>query len=237
MGQGPTRYLLIGNGRLSRHLQHYFGHLHLDFQLWTRHDSRPLRDALQGCSHALLLIPDDALLDFVETHPELRGVTTVHFSGSLATPLAWGAHPLMTFSQALYPVSDYRDIHFVVDSEAPEFASLLPGLPNPHHRLPSSLKARYHAECVLSGNFTSMLWSHFFEVLEAKLGLPRTAALPYLRRVAANLESELSPLTGPLVRGDHATVNRNLQALEGDPYQGVYSSFVAAYPKTIEKAS
>ncbi len=236
MGQGPARYLLIGNGRLSRHLQHYFQHLQLDYQVWTRHDG-PLKEALQGRTHALLLIRDDAMLDFLDTHPELQALTVVHFSGSLATPLAWGAHPLMTFSQTLYPATDYRDIHFVVDSEAPEFARLLPGLPNPHHRLSSSLKARYHAECVLSGNFTSMLWSHFFEVLEAKLGVPRTAALPYLRRVAANLESELSPLTGPLVRGDIATVHRNLQALEGDPYQGVYSSFVEAYPKTIEKAS
>lgn len=227
MGQVPT-YLFIGNGRLSRHLQHYFDQLRLNHRVWTR-GGPPLSQALQGVTHALLLISDDALLEFLHSHLELQNHTVVHFSGSLATPLAWGAHPLMTFSHTLYRPDEYREIHFVIDHQAPDFSTLLPGLPNPHHRLDSELKARYHAECVLSGNFTAMLWSHFFQVMEDKLGLPRQAALPYLRRVAANLQSEANPLTGPLVRGDQATVRRNLQALEGDPYQHVYTSFVQAY--------
>lgn len=226
--EGAPSFLFVGNGRLSRHLQHYFGLLNLNYRVWTR-GGPPLKVALDGCTHALLLISDDALLDFLHTHPELQNHTVVHFSGSLATDLAWGTHPLMTFSQNLYRLEEYREIHFVVDHQAPEFEKLLPGLPNPHHRLDSDLKARYHAECVLSGNFTAMLWSHFFQVLEDKLGLPRQAALPYLRQVAANLQNEANPLTGPLVRGDQATVQRNLQALEGDPYQGVYTSFVQAY--------
>jgi len=232
MGQVPVGgaplYCLIGNGRLSRHLQHYFDQLQLAYRVWTR-SGPPLSQALENCTHALLLISDDALLDFLHTHPELQSHIVVHFSGSLATPLAWGAHPLMTFSHQLYTCEEYREIHFVIDHRAPAFETLLPGLPNPHHRLDSDLKARYHAECVLSGNFTAMLWSHFFQVMENQLGLPRQAALPYLKRVAANLQSEGNPLTGPLVRGDSATVQRNLQALEGDPYQNVYTSFVQAY--------
>jgi len=231
-GEGSPLLLLIGNGRLSRHLQHYFQLLGgPPFRVWTRHLGTPVEEALEGCSHSLLLIRDDALLDFLHEHPRLQSTTVVHFSGALATELAWGAHPLMTFGTELYNLEDYQQIHFVVDHQAPGLEQLLPGLPNPYHRLDAGLKERYHAECVLSGNFTSLLWSHFFEVLEGKLGLPRRAALPYLRRVAANLESEFPALTGPLVRGDQGTIERNLRSLEGDPYQRVYSSFVEAYQR------
>ena len=171
MGQVPVLYLLIGNGRLSRHLQRYLSCLELPYRVWRRGDGEL---PLEGVTHTLLPIPDDALEGFLTGHPELKATTIVHFSGSFVTPLAWGAHPLMTFTHQLYTLADYASIHFVVDADAPAFENLLPGLPNPHHRLDPRLKARYHAECVLSGNFTSMLWSHFFQVMESKLGLPRS---------------------------------------------------------------
>jgi len=232
MGQvpqgGSPLFLLIGRGRLSRHLQHYFDDLGLKYRVWNR-GGPPLQDCLEGCSHSLVAISDDALVNFLQQNPALQSTCVVHFSGSQSTPLAWGAHPLMTFTEQLYPVEDYREMHFVVDQDAPPFEALLPGLPNPCQRLSKELKARYHAECVLSGNFTALLWDHFFQVMERQLGLPRQAALPYLRRVAANLQGECPALSGPLVRGDRATVQRNLEALAGDPYQHVYTSFVEAY--------
>ena len=229
MGQVPVHYLLIGNGRLSRHLQHYLELLDLPYTLWTRCEQPP---PPTPCSHVLLAIPDDAIEVFLDQHPELAPLQRIHFSGSLHTSKAWGAHPLMTFGENLYPDANYADIPFVVDSDAPPFEHLLPGLPNPHHRLDPQLKARYHAECVLSGNFTALLWTHFFKTLEGQLGLPREAALPYLRQVLSNLQSDPNPLTGPLVRGDRRTLRRNLQALQGDPYHGVYRSFVTAHRKS-----
>lgn len=223
MGQVPV-YLFIGNGRLSRHLQFYFQKLHLHHRVWTRNQPLDTKDV----THVLLAINDDSIVPFILEHPEIAHLKKFHFSGSLSTELAWGAHPLMTFTQDLYPEEVYREIHFVLDQDAPEF---LPGLPNPHHRLATDLKARYHAECVLSGNFTALLWSHFFQVMEKQLGLPREAALPYLKQVTSNLQGQ-NPLTGPLVRKDQQTIDRNLKALEGDPYQNVYTSFVEAYQKS-----
>jgi predicted short-subunit dehydrogenase-like oxidoreductase (DUF2520 family) len=225
VGQVPVRYLLIGNGRLSLHLQHYFQLLDLPYLLWTRESHPDPTD----CSHALLAIPDDCIEPFLDAHPELEAKIRVHFSGSLHSQRAWGAHPLMTFSHQLYDRASYFEIPFVVDSDAPDFSDLLPGLANPHYRLDPQRKARYHAECVLSGNFTALLWTHFFKTLESQLGLPKEAALPYLRQVLSNLQSDANPLTGPLVRGDRRTLRRNLRALQGDPYQGVYRSFVQAH--------
>ena len=38
-----------------------------------------------------------------------------------------------------------------------------------------------------------------------------------------------APLSGPLSRGDQATLQRNLEALKGDPFEDVYRAFVSAY--------
>jgi predicted short-subunit dehydrogenase-like oxidoreductase (DUF2520 family) len=81
----------------------------------------------------------------------------------------------------------------------------------------------------MAGNFTTLLWQHAFAAFEERLGLPRSALQPYLEQVASNLVRSASPLTGPLARGDHRTVDRHLAALEGDPFHAVYESFVAAH--------
>src|ERR1017187_675131 len=128
MGQGPVlepRFLLIGNGRLSRHLQRYFRSLQLQFAVWTRSSEQPLADVIPRFSHALLTISDDALEGFLQENP-LEGLVRVHFSGSVSSTRAWGAHPLMTFTAAPYPLEEYGRIHFVIDEDAPGFADFLP---------------------------------------------------------------------------------------------------------------
>lgn len=239
MGQGPlhseTVYLVVGSGRLARHLHFYLTRLGLNWRSWSRREGRPLSEALPGVTHAMLAISDDALPGFLSQHAELAGVTRIHFSGSLHLPDAWGVHPLMTFGPELYPAADYPQIALVVDAGAPPLDELLPGWPNPNHRLEPALKARYHAECVLSGNFTTLLWGHFFETLETRLGVPRSAALPYLRHVLHNLEASAQPLTGPLARRDRGTVERNLAALEGDPYRQIYLDFVKAHAPELAR--
>jgi predicted short-subunit dehydrogenase-like oxidoreductase (DUF2520 family) len=111
---------------------------------------------------------------------------------------------------------------------------ILPGLSNPSFALDPAQKTIYHALCVMSGNFTTMLWEKAFAEFDAKLGLPREALLPYLGQICGNLAEGVngkSVLTGPLVRNDLGTIAKHVQALEGDPFQDVYESFVAAYEK------
>jgi predicted short-subunit dehydrogenase-like oxidoreductase (DUF2520 family) len=82
----------------------------------------------------------------------------------------------------------------------------------------------------MSGNFTVLLWQKMFGDLEKRLGVPGAAAMPYLERVAANLRANpQGALTGPLARGDHQTIRKNIEALEGDRYQKIYQSFVDAH--------
>lgn len=235
MRQVPT-YLLIGNGRVSRHFQHYFTHLGLTFSVWQRADGvEQLPAKLTHATHVLLLINDGAIEEFIAKtlDPAIKlgsDIIKIHFSGSLVTNLAYGAHPLMTFSHDLYNIEQYRTLPFVLDDDALDFSQLLPGLPNPHSRLAKKLKAKYHALCVLSGNFSCILWNKLFDDFESELNLPPSIAHPYLQQQMQNLlTNPKQALTGPLVRGDEATLVKNMEALAGDAYQDIFRSFVLNY--------
>ncbi len=195
-----------------------------------------LTEKLQHATHVLLLINDGAIETFAAQHLANSKAILIHFSGSLVSERIHGAHPLMTFSQHLYSLEDYQQIPFVVDHDAPDFATLLPGIPNQQVRLQKSLRPKYHALCVMSGNFSCILWQKFFRELESEFAIPHTIALPYMQRQTQNLsEHPMSALTGPLARGDEETIRKNLQALDADPFREIYESFVACYQE-VKKA-
>jgi|SRR5579862_1713785 len=239
MRQVP-QYFVIGNGRVAKHFRHYFSLLNLPVSTWQRGDSlEKLQNNAALASHILVLISDQAIENFIQQHLSLDPKTKpllIHFSGSLVTEYAYGAHPLMSFSHQLYQLDDYQSIPFILDHDAPDFADLLPGLPNPHVRLSKLLKAKYHALCVLGGNFSCILWQKLFSSFEKELNLPAHIAHPYLLQQTKNLFSDAkSALTGPLVRNDKNTIEKNIQALDADPFQDIYKSFVMCYQKLIKE--
>lgn len=245
MGQVPASapispsYLLIGSGRVARHLAHYFTLESIPFATWSRTPAAPpsmghvihdLRDNV--ATHILLAVSDPAIEGFLEQNSCFKDRICVHFSGALTIKGAQGTHPLMTFGTQLYSREIYREIPFVVERGARTFHELLPGLSNPFYTIAAEQKTLYHALCVLSGNFSVLLWEKAFHDFSERLGLPKEVLLPYLRQTTANLiEAGVgqSVLSGPLVRRDHATVDRHLAALSGDPFQNVYRAMVEAY--------
>ncbi len=222
------RYLVIGNGRVAHHFCRYFSLLNLSYQQW--HRAQPvaeLQEQLQAATHVLILISDSAIESFIQEHLAASSAVKIHFSGALVSSLAYGAHPLMTFNTGLYTLEKYQAIPFVVDQSAPEFNQLLPGLPNAHVRIAPEQKAKYHAMCVLAGNFSCLLWQKFFSTLEAEFHFPAGTGHAYLRQQMENLITDYpSAFTGPLARGDVATIRKNLAALTADPFQSIYQSFV-----------
>lgn len=222
---------IVGNGRVARHVHHYFNLLGLSVCAWSRRAPAPgPPEALASCRTVLLLIRDAAIVPFIEAWPALQEKRLVHFSGSLVTPAAEGAHPLMTFGPTLYDLAEYRAIPFVLDAGGTPFAELLPGLPNPSFTIPAADRPYYHALCVMAGNFSTILWLKLFDELQGRFGIPASAAHPYLARVAANVMADASrALTGPLSRGDAQAIAANLKALDGDPFHAVYSAFARAY--------
>ena len=222
---------IVGNGRVARHFHHYFNLLGLPVSPWSRSARGPSPDeALASCRTVLVLIADAEIVPFIDAWPVLQEKRLVHCSGSVVTPSAETAHPLMTFGPALYDLAVYRAIPFVLDAGGTPFAELLPGLPNPSFVIPAADRPYYHALCVMAGNFSSMLWVRLFDELQRRFGIPASAAHPYLARMAANVMADGGgALTGPLARGDAKTIAANLKALEGDPFHAVYAAFTKAY--------
>ena len=252
MGQVPARtsasarspYGFVGDGRLSRHWRHYFSSLDIPWKLWSRTLGRPNgkpgltpAEALEECPTILLAVSDDAIAP-VMARLRAEGLDDrryVHFCGGRVFEGAFGAHPLMSFAQALYEPAFYRGIPVFVDRDAAhadpvaEFRALFPDLPNPCFPLDANDKAYYHALCALAGGFTAVLWRDFFAAMESRFGAPREALASYPRRIVENvIASRNGALTGPVARGDIETIDAHLAALDGTALAGVYQAFIAA---------
>jgi predicted short-subunit dehydrogenase-like oxidoreductase (DUF2520 family) len=228
MGQVP-KYGIVGDGRVAKHICRYFSLEHIPFKSWSRKSSLSLEESLLDTDTILLLVSDSAIENVITEHSCLNKLKLVHFSGSHVSKRAWGVHPLMSFSEKIYDLETYRRIPFIVE-EGKVFKDYFPNLINPFYSIKVKNKSLYHAMCVLSGNFTSILWNKFFETLESQFQIPRHVAFLYLEKIVSNLK-ELGPgaVTGPLIRRDLTTVSNNLKALQNDPFKKVYRAFADIY--------
>jgi hypothetical protein len=130
---------IVGDGRVARHFLHYHNLLGLSVRTWSRRmpAAGPI-EALASCRTVLVLIRDAEIVSFIDTWPALQEKRLVHFSGSLVTKAAEGAHPLMAFGHHLYDLDTHRRIPFVLDSGGTQFHQLLPALPNPSFVIPAT---------------------------------------------------------------------------------------------------
>ena len=228
-----SRYAIVGDGLLARHLRHYFRASGLALAGWSRREQaragRSLAESIGDAGVVLLLINDDAVMPFVEAHAELEGRVLVHCAGALVTDRVIGLHPLMTFGPELLPLDAYRAIPFVGDLGRPQFRELFPGLPNPSYAIAADRKPLYHALASLAGNLTPVLWERFIVVLSRDLGLPREVVAPYFEAVVDRCRGAVPfAATGPIARGDRETIGLHLEALRGEPLRPLYECFVRA---------
>lgn len=249
-----TSYLIIGSGRVARHLLHYFHLLkesqHLtdsskrseaqELPSWTldswdrAQDPLALARKIEAADHILLAISDDALENFYLKNIDGLDKICVHFSGAKQIPNTIAAHPLMTFGHDLYDLSFYQRIHFIMTG-ADDLQEAIPAFNNSSSVLFSAEKAKYHALCVMGGNFTNLLISKMLQEFEA-YDIPLEASRLYIDAVVENVFADRGhSLTGPLARKDLQTINANLNALKSDPYEEIYASFVNAFIPDFSK--
>ena len=165
------------------------------------------------------------------SHAVAPGALVVHLSGAvpstaLAPLRAAGArtaslHPLQTFAGA---EPDLRGVRWFHEGDARrDCALLVHRLGGRLHPLDPARKALYHAAAVAASNYLVAV-----EDLAVRLavgaGVPRREALqallPLVRGTVRNLERRGLPdaLTGPVARGDAATVRTHREALRAlDP--------------------
>jgi len=219
--------LLVGRGRLAQHLAYALPAVwNIPVLQWDRSQSKEdLHSKLQKADVVALAISDSAIESFHKEHRELtrKECLWAHFSGALVLPELIDLHPLMTFGPDRYEPQVYKKIPFVSASLKVWPASFT--LDNPLYKIDSHEKARYHAMCVLAGNFSALLWRKAIQDF-IRMGLPADIAKLYAEQNLTNVFANPDlALTGPLVRGDLITQQKNLEALSGDAYADVYKAF------------
>ena len=238
-------YAIVGGGRLARHFSEYFRLLEIPHSCWARDPGSPfntfkipdpqqrLKQTINNADRVLLLVPDKAIAALLKQYQFLQEKQLIHCSGSVSIPGVAGAHPLMTFTDRLYELATYQKVSFILD-ESLDFAQLFPDLPNQHFVINVEDKARYHAMCVMAGNFSQLLWKGISDRFEQQFDLPAAILHPYLKQVAENfVQTPESALTGPLTRNDQQTIDRNFDSLDGDPLQKLYAAFVDFYQHEV----
>lgn len=182
----------------------------------------------------LLAVNDDQIAPMAaalaQAH-EVKGAVVFHCSGAKASSelqalanqgaLVASVHPIRSFADPDAVARDFAGTFCGIEGEAKALARLAPAIEAIGARLvtiDAAAKTVYHAAAVFASNYLTT-------VLDAALRAYQAAGVPeeIARELARPLASEtmanvfrLGPaaaLSGPVARGDHATVARQHQAL------------------------
>ncbi len=200
----------------------------------------------------LLAVPDDqiALCSTQLAASGLAGPGTVvlHCSGALDSGVlqavvATGAavasiHPIRSFADPQSVAASFAGTCCGVEGDAEAMALLTPMLTRIGARLiplRAESKTLYHAAAVFASNYLVSVLSVAQQAYVAA-GIPAEVALelltPLARETAENVFrlGPASALTGPIARGDTATVARQLQAVQqwDQAYGNLYEQLAAA---------
>lgn len=218
LSAGPL--VVVGRGRVGRSLAGAAELAGIDARLAAR-DA-----AIDGAGVVLLCVPDEAIADVcarvAEGSPPLVG----HVSGAstldvLAAAREHGAstfslHPLQTFADGETPVEGTPAAIAGSDDAALALArSLAEALAMRPFEVPEESRAAYHAAAAIASNLLVALEESAAGLLE-RIGVEdaRELLAPLVLRTAANwAERGPAALTGPIARGDRATVQRHRVAL------------------------
>jgi predicted short-subunit dehydrogenase-like oxidoreductase (DUF2520 family) len=219
---------IIGAGRVGRAIHAAARAEGIDSRLAGR------ADAVEACSAAevaLLCVPDASIEEVCEAIsaavPPLRFVG--HTSGATGPePLrsaaengaaTFGLHPLQTITDENPELIGASCAISGTSPEALELARLLAqrlGLKS--FALSEDRRAIYHAAASMASNFLVTLEETAAELMDhAGVADGRAMLAPLVQRSAANwADRGPEALTGPIARGDDATVERHQEAIEAE---------------------
>lgn len=184
--------------------------------------------ATSGATAALICVPDEAIGEVAaavasaENPPALvghvSGATTLDplASAGARGSLVFSLHPLQTFAGPATPVAGIPAATAGSTEEAEAFAeALVLALDMRPFAVSDDQRAAYHAAASIASNFLVALQESATELLSsAGIEDGRDLLAPLVLASAANwAEHGGDALTGPIARGDFATVERHLAAL------------------------
>ncbi len=215
-----TSLVVVGRGRVGGSLAKAAELAGIDVRLVSSGD--PVEDA----GAVLICVPDDAIAEvrarIAPSAPRLvghvSGASTLEVLSSAADRGAatFSLHPLQTFADPETPVEGTPAAVAGSDQEATDFArSLAEALDMRPFEVPEESRAAYHAAAAIASNLLVALEESAAELLD-RIGVDEARELlaPLVLRTAANwAERGPAALTGPIARGDRATVQRHREAL------------------------
>lgn len=221
----PPTLLIVGRGRVGPAIARTAAEAGLTAILAGRDD---VAARAVGVDTALLCVPDGAIADACEAvvgaAPALRAVGHTSGAATLA-PLrpatragmrAFSLHPLQTIPDGTAELIGAPAAIAGSDSQALSLArGLAERIGMTPFEVPEDSRGVYHAAAAMASNFLVALESSAVEVLDAA-GIEggRELLVPLVLRSAANwAEAGDAALTGPIARGDEATVERHREAL------------------------
>lgn len=214
--------------------------------------SLPLEALVPDSDLVLLAVPDESIPRLAPSLPPLGDAALFHPSGSLtgevfeAPERGFSLHPL----RSLGPVGSVPGlIDALLVYEGPD-ASLEIGrevaatVGGRFARIEAGSKSLYHAAAVLASNYVAALLEAAEELMirSGLEGEPLARALASLAESAVrNWAGALGParFTGPIARGDVATVLKHLEALgEADPARReLYRTVGSELARAVEKGA
>ena len=129
-------------------------------------------------------------------------------------------YPLQTFSKEREV--DMREVSLFVEASDEDALhateQLARGLSDKVYRADSTLRAKLHIAAVFACNFANAMYGAAHTLLE-KEGIPFDVMLPLIDETAAKVHALVphEAQTGPAVRGDHAVMQRHIEALAHTP--------------------
>ena len=202
-----SRVRVIGSGRAGRAIHARLAERGLDLEA-------------ADPELVILCVPDDAIAGVAQGLEP--GPWLAHVSG--ATPLAaldphrhrFSVHPLQTLTRARGPEQldgAWGAISAETDAALEPARWLADTLGLHAFEIADADRPIYHAAAVIGGNYLVTLHRAATRLL-SEVGAPVEAIVPLMRRT---IENDFE-LTGPIARGDRATVDAHLAALaERDP--------------------
>lgn len=231
---------IIGKGKVGQSMAQLMQRSGYEIEVFDRDIDEQL-GSLATADLVLLTVNDDAIQALCETLSShfAKGSTIAHCSGSLSSAVLSSAqqngcfiasaHPLNTFpnlSSSLQTFGSTKHGTFLYsegDTQALELLQpLFQSIGFNTVVLESAAKPAYHAACVFACNYLTVLMD--LSLLSAEqAGLDRDkfwrAIQPLIESTLSNIDvhGPTNALSGPIARGDSATIEAHLDALQGSP--------------------
>lgn len=179
-------------------------------------------DAAVGVDLLVIATPDPVIAEVAAAVTPVAGTVVAHLAGSMGTdilarhPLRAALHPLVALPDAVTGADRLAAGAWFAVAGDPLVEAVVADLGGHSFAVADQDRTRYHAAAVIASNHLVALLGQVERVAPA--GVPLAAFLALVRGTVDNVE-DLGPaaaLTGPVARGDWATVQRHLAALAED---------------------